>query len=179
MVALAILVRFPGVGESSGHVILQLQNTNDLTAACSNSHHIENSELATLRESWLLPPFTRTRLNFIHFDTQSRNQDIWLPSKRFVVTPVYSRVFEILTTLTFGSTAQKSHCVTNIRVHHKKAQKFFVQQCFVKCQEHNRSKKGTLRGEKKGSDVRGGTTKNDICNRRQSTPQGMCPLRFK
>ena len=44
MVALAILVRFQGVGESSGHVILQLQNTNGLTAACSNSHRYENSE---------------------------------------------------------------------------------------------------------------------------------------
>ena len=26
------------------------------------------------------PPFTRTRLNFIHFDIQSRRGDTWLPS---------------------------------------------------------------------------------------------------
>ena len=32
------------VGEISGHVILQLlQNTNDLTAACLNFHHLDNS----------------------------------------------------------------------------------------------------------------------------------------
>ena len=43
----------------------------------------------------------------------------------------------------------------------------------MKCQEHNRSKKGTLR-EKKSSDVHEGSTrKNDICNRRQITPQGI------
>ena len=119
MVALAILVRFQGVGESSGHVILQLlQNTHDLAAlrcACANSHHFENSELATLKESWLLPSFTRTCLKFIHFDIQSRNQDIGLPSMRVLVTPaVYSRVFEILTTLTFGALRKKTHCVNNI-----------------------------------------------------------------
>ena len=113
MVALAILVRLQGVGESRGHVILQPQNTNDLTAACSNSHHFdENSELATWRESWLLASFTRVCLNFIHFDTLSRIQGIWLPSIRVLVTPaVYPRVFEILTILTFGA-LRKNHIVS-------------------------------------------------------------------
>ena len=69
-------------------------------------------ELATLRELRLLPPFTRVCLNFIHFDTQSRNQDMWLPSKRLVVaTAVYSRLFEILTTLTFGA-LRKNHIMS-------------------------------------------------------------------
>ena len=51
-------------------------------------------------------------LNFHHFDTQSRNQEIWLPSKRFTVTPaVCPRLFEILTTLKFGA-LRKDHIVS-------------------------------------------------------------------
>ena len=61
------------------------------------------------KDSWI-----GTCLNFIHFDIQSSNQDIWPPSKRFVVTPaVYPRLFEILTTLTFGA-LRKNHIVTNM-----------------------------------------------------------------
>ena len=45
-----------------------------------------------------------SRLFEIHMNTQSRNQDIWLPSKRFIVTPAgCPRLYEILTTLTFGA----------------------------------------------------------------------------
>ena len=62
--------------------------------------------------------------------------------KRVIVTPADIR-----------STAQKSHCVTNIRGHQKththKTMKLRRprkgQQCIMKCQEDNRSKTGTLR----------------------------------
>ena len=48
---------------------------------------------------------------------QSKNQDMWLPSKRDLITlAVYPRVFEILTTFC----AKKSHCVNSICDHHKK-----------------------------------------------------------
>ena len=66
-----------------------------------------------------------------------------------VTSVVYPRVFEILTTLTLGALRKKSHCVTNIRGHHKKQNKTTCgQQCIMTCQEHNRSKKGTLREKK-------------------------------
>ena len=53
-------------------------------------------------------------MNFIHFDTSSRNQDIWLPSKRFVVTPaVHPRLFENSDQVDIRSTAQKSHYVNS------------------------------------------------------------------
>ena len=43
---------------------------------------------------------------------------------RVLVTPtVYPRVFEILTTLTFGALRKKSQCVTDIRGHHKENEK--------------------------------------------------------
>ena len=42
-------------------------------------------------------------------------------SKRFTVTPVlYSRVFEILSALTFGALRKKKHCVNSVRDHRKK-----------------------------------------------------------
>ena len=104
--------RMVGVGRISS--LYLLQNTNDLTAACSSSQHFEISDLATLRESWLSPPKTRTCLNFIHFDIQIRNQDIWLTSMRVQVTPaVHPRMLEILTTLTFGALRKKSHCANS------------------------------------------------------------------
>ena len=68
-----------------------LQKVHDLTAACSNSHHFENSKQTRPepKDSWI-----GTCLNCIHFDIQSRNQDIWLPSKIFIVIPaVYPRLF--------------------------------------------------------------------------------------
>ena len=44
------------------------------------------------QDSWIGPC-----LNFHHFDIHSRNQDIWLPPKRFIVTPaVCPRLFEFL-----------------------------------------------------------------------------------
>ena len=102
------------LARSAGMSSSNFRRSNDLTAACSNSHHFENSELTRPepKDSWI-----GTCLNFIHFDTQSRNQDIWLPSKRFVVTPaVYPRVFEILTTLTFGALC-KNHIVSRVVSH--------------------------------------------------------------
>ena len=80
-------------GRSCGPLrpLSQLQNTNDLTAACSN--------IRLKYQSWLHREShgTRTRLKFIDFDIQSRNEYIWIPSKRMVVTPaVFPRVLEIL-----------------------------------------------------------------------------------
>ena len=75
------------------------------------------------------------------------NEPHWRHSNMTAVCP---RLFEILTTLTFE--AKKSHCVTNIRGHHKKnnetSSSTCGRQCIMKCQEHNRSKKGTLREKK-------------------------------
>ena len=76
------------------------------------------------------------------------------PSKRFAATPaVCPRLFEFLTTLTFGALRKESHCVTDIRGHHKKnnetSSSTCGQQCIMKCQDHRRSKKGTLREKKK------------------------------
>ena len=92
-----------------------------------NSHHMDNSEQARPepKDSWIgtcltchffehseLATLTGTRLNFIHFDTESSKQDISLPFMRVLVTPaVYPRLFDFLTT------AQQSHCVTNIDRH--------------------------------------------------------------
>ena len=94
------------------------------------------------------PRFTRIRLNFIHFDIQSRNQDIWLPSKRFIVTPLLCpRLYEFLTTLTCGA-LRKTHILsTAFDVEKKKAQdrnnesslSTCGQQCLMNRQEHKRS----------------------------------------
>ena len=75
---------------------------------------------------------------------------------RVLVTPVvYPRVFEILTTLTPGA-LQKNHIVSptfeDITKKHKKnvtSSSTCGQECIMKCQEHNRSKKRTLREKKK------------------------------
>ena len=62
------------------------------------------------------PPFARIGLNLIHFDIQSRNQDIWLHFVRVKVTPVvFPRLFEFLTTLTFGA-LRRSHIVSTVFV---------------------------------------------------------------
>ena len=63
-------------------------------------------------------------LNFIHLDIQTRNQDIGLHSKRFIVTPaVCQRLFEF-PTADARSTAQKSHRINSIlRPSQKKKQK--------------------------------------------------------
>ena len=58
-----------------------------------------------MRESWLLPPFTRNCLSFIHFDIQSRTM------KRVMVTP--ARLFEFPTTLTFGALS-RNHVVSTV-----------------------------------------------------------------
>ena len=58
------------------------------------------------------PPFTRVRLNFIHFETQSRSQDIWLLFMMVMATLVVCpRLFVILTTLTFGA-LRRNHIVS-------------------------------------------------------------------
>ena len=95
------------------------------------------------------------------------------------MTAVCPRLFEILTTLTLGALRKKiALCQQHLKTSQKKknnetSSSSCGQQCTMKCQEHNRSKKGTLR-EKKRSDVHEGSTrKNDICNRRQITPQGI------
>ena len=149
MVALAILVRFQGVGETSGQVILQLQNTNDLTAACSNSHHSENSELTRPepKDSWI-----GTCLNFIQFDILSRNQDklVTFQQIRSYTCRLTRACLEILTTLTFGALREKSHCFNSVRDHCKKnetSSSTCGQQCIMNCQEHNQSWKIMLRGK--------------------------------
>ena len=95
------MVRFDAVGEISGHVILQLHQAHDLAAAaCSNSHHFENSDLTRPgpKSIWI-----GTCLNFIHFHTQAEMKTL-LRSQRFEVIPVVNpHVFEILTTMTFGA----------------------------------------------------------------------------
>ena len=105
MVGHAVLfVSFQGVGEISGHVILQLQNTNDLAAL-----RCINAEIAELARS---EP-RDTCLKFIHFDIQSRNQDIWLPFMRAVTPAVCPRLFEFLTTLTLGALG-RNHIVSTV-----------------------------------------------------------------
>ena len=62
----------------------------------------------------MLPPLTCVCLNFNYFDIQSSNQYISLPSMRVLVTPaVYPRLFEFLTTLTFGA-LRKKHILSPI-----------------------------------------------------------------
>ena len=108
----------------------------------------------------------KSLLYFIHFDTQSRNQDIWLPSKRFVITSVvYPRVFEILTTLTFGA-LRKNHIVSPAFDTIKKKRRDTEaslstcdHQCIMKFQAQNRSKKGSLREKRSRSDVHDGSTR--------------------
>ena len=129
-----------------GNSILQLlQGTNDRVEACEFPS-LWHSELATLRVSWLLPSFTRIGLSVIHFDT-------WLPSKRVIFTPaVCPLLFEFLTTLTFEA-LRKNPFKDIIKKKDKNknnetSSSTCGQQCITKCQEHNRSKKGTLREKK-------------------------------
>ena len=73
------------------------------------------------------------------------NEQHWLQSN---MTAVHPRVFEILTTLTFGA-LRKNHIVSptfeDITKKHEKnnetSSSTCGQQCIMKCQEHNRSKK--------------------------------------
>ena len=77
------------------------------------------------------------------------NEQHWVQSNMTAVCP---RLFEILTSLTFGALRQKTHHVTDIRGHHKKTKNSTStcgQQCTMKCQEHNISKTGTLREKNK------------------------------
>ena len=77
-------------------------------------------------------------------------------SKRFTVTPVlYSRVFEILSALTFGALRKKKLCQQRSRPPQKKRKKnnetsssTCGQPRIMIRQEHNRSKKGTVAWEK-------------------------------
>ena len=90
---------------------------------------------------------------------------------------VCQRLFGFLTTLTFTA-LRKNRIVSAAFDTIAKNKKMkprsprVGQQCIMKCQEHNRSKKGTLRGKKR-SLVHGCSTKNDSCNRRQITLQGI------
>ena len=74
MVGLAVLfVRFQGIGEISGHAILQLQKANDLAALRCMAAEIAELARSEPQDSWI-----GTCLYFMHFDIQSRNQDIRL-----------------------------------------------------------------------------------------------------
>ena len=93
MVGLAILfVRFQGVGEISGHAILQLlQKAKDLAAPRCMTAEIAEQARSEPQDSWI-----GTCLNLHHFEIQSRNQDIWLPFMKVMVTPaVCPRLFEL------------------------------------------------------------------------------------
>ena len=81
-----------------GNRILQLlQGINDLVEACVNFHHFDIQSWLTVH--WRLLEF-------------QRNQDIWPPFMRVLVTPaVHPRVFKILTSLTFG-VLRKNHFVS-------------------------------------------------------------------
>ena len=92
------------------------------------------------------------------------NEQHWLQSKMTAVCP---RLFEILTTLTFGA-LRKNHIVSptveDITKKHKKynnetSSSTCGQQCIMKCQEHNRGKKGALREKKSRADVHDGSTR--------------------
>ena len=83
--------RSPSLGESSGHVILQLQKAHDLAALrCTN---VEKAEMARPdpKDSWI-----GTCSNFIHFDIQNRNQNIWPLSKSVVQWLYYSERIKIV-----------------------------------------------------------------------------------
>ena len=76
-----------------------------------NFHQGDNSELVGAAGD-PVPLFTRIRLHFVHLDIPNRNPDIWLPSKRYIVTPaVCPHLFKFLTTLTFG-TLRNDHIVS-------------------------------------------------------------------
>ena len=83
------------------------------------------------------------------------------------MTAVCPRLFEILTTLTLGALRKKiALCQQHLKTLQKQknnetSSSSCGQQCSMKCQEHNRSKKGTLR-EKKRSDVYEGSTRKMI-----------------
>ena len=66
-----------GVGEISGHAILQLQNTNDLAALRCMSAEIADLPRSESQDGWVC-----ACSKFHHFDIQSiRGDVIWLPSR--------------------------------------------------------------------------------------------------
>ena len=77
------------------------------------------------------------------------------PSKRFAVTPaVCPRLFEFLTTLTFGA-LRENHIVSPSRTSQKEqknnnetSSSTCAQQCIMKCQDRRSCKNGTLREKK-------------------------------
>ena len=93
------------------------------------------------------------------------NEQNWLQSKMTAVCP---RLFEILTTLTFGA-LRKIHIVLstveditkkkNRKYNNETSSSTRGQQCIMKCQEHNRGKKGALREKTLRSDVHDGSTR--------------------
>ena len=94
-------VEMVGVGRISILIFFRMPMIS--WTAYLNFHHFDT-------QSWLLlPPFTRTCVNFTHFAIQSRNQDIWLPFLTFTgVNPaVYPRVFDNSHHVDIRSTAQK------------------------------------------------------------------------
>ena len=104
----------------------------------------------------------------------------WLQSN-MTVCP---RLFEFLTTLKFGAPRKKSHCVNNILDHREKNTKkknknnetsssTCGQQCIMKCQEHNRSKKRDVASKKNQAPTSMAVPQIDICNRPQITTQGI------
>ena len=85
-VALAILVCFQGVGESSGHVILQLQKAHDLAGLRCTTAETAKTARSEPEDSWIGNCF-----KFNHFDIQSKNQDIWLRSERSLLLLPFTR----------------------------------------------------------------------------------------
>ena len=70
LVGLAVLfVRFQGIGQISGHVVLRLRGTNVLGALRRMSAQIAELARPEAQDSWI-----GACLNFHHFDFQS-----WLP----------------------------------------------------------------------------------------------------
>ena len=63
-----------GVGEISGHVILQLQNTNELVALTCVTAQVAELARSEPQDSWI-----GACLSFYHSEIQSRRGDIWRP----------------------------------------------------------------------------------------------------
>ena len=130
-----------------------------------------------MRESRPPPPFTRILLYFHHNHIQNKRGDIWIPSERFIVTPVVCpRLLEFLTTLTFGA-LHRSHLVSIAsETIAKKKRRFVVYVRSAMYHEVSRTQPklewNVARGNKTRSHVHGGSKKkNDVCDRTQITPQ--------
>ena len=133
-----------------------------------------------MRGSWLLPPCTRVCLNFIHPDIQTRNQDIGLPSKRFIVTlAVCQRLFEF-PTADARSTAQKSHRINSILRPSQKKQKQRKPVVYVRSAMYHESSRTRPKlgreccvGKKQDLMSMAVPQKNDVCTRTKIIPQGI------